>query len=242
MDPKTALFFVFAAITVVSAGLVITVRNPVHAALWLVLTFFTSACIWMLLKAEFLAITLVLVYVGAVMVLFLFVVMMLDIDLDKMRAGFWRHWAVAGVVGSVVLIELIMILWHNFNTVAATDAPALPANYSNTKALGALLYTTYVYPFEIAAVLLLVAIIAAIGLTLRRRKDSRYNDPSKAIHTRAKDRLRIVKMPGLPTPTTGLAPAMPGSGTATAGTTATGAAGVVAGVVAGSGAKPEAAK
>ena len=198
MDSTTVLFYVFAAVTVFSALRVITARNPVHSALFLVLTFCSAACIWLLLRAEFLAITLVLVYVGAVMVLFLFVVMMLDVDMDKLRHGFWGNFPVAGLVGAVIVLELALVLWHNFNTVLAVDVPPVPANYSNTKALGRLLYTQYAFPFEVAAVILLVAIIAAIALTLRRRKDTRYNDPSRAVRTRAADRLRIVKMPARP--------------------------------------------
>jgi NADH-quinone oxidoreductase subunit J len=198
MDAKTFLFYVFAAITVVSALRVVTARNPVHAALFLVLTFCTAAAIWMLLKAEFLAITLVLVYVGAVMVLFLFVVMMLDINLDQMRQGFWRNLPVALFVGVVVVLELAAVLMHVFSGVRDADAPATPPGYSNTEALGQLLYTEYVYPFEIAAVVLLVAIVAAIALTLRRRKDSRYNDPSAAVRVRAADRVRLVRMPAAP--------------------------------------------
>jgi len=198
MDPKTFLFYLFAAITVVSALRVVTARNPVHAALFLVLTFCTAAAIWMLLKAEFLAITLVLVYVGAVMVLFLFVVMMLDINLDQMRQGFWRNLPVALFVGVVVVLELAAVLMATFSGVRDADAPAVPAGYSNTKARGTLLYTEYVYPFEIAAVVLLVAIVAAIALTLRRRKDSRYNDPAAAVRVRAADRIRMVRMPGRP--------------------------------------------
>ncbi len=198
MDAKTFLFYVFAAVTVLSALRVITARNPVHSALFLVLTFVSAAGIWMLLKAEFLAITLVLVYVGAVMVLFLFVVMMLDINIDRMREGFWRNLPVAAFVGVVVVLELAAVIIHVFSGVKDADAPLEPAGYSNTKALGKLLYTEYVYPFEIAGVILLVAIIAAIALTLRRRKDSRYNDPSKAVRTQAKDRVRLVKMPSQP--------------------------------------------
>jgi NADH-quinone oxidoreductase subunit J len=152
MEATTLLFYVFATITVVASLKVITARNPVHSALFLVLTFFSAACIWMLLKAEFLAITLVLVYVGAVMVLFLFVVMMLDINIDKMRQGFWKSLPIAGFVGSVVVLELAAVLIHTFNTVKASDVPVAPANYSNTKALGTLLYTEYLYPFEVAAV------------------------------------------------------------------------------------------
>ena len=198
MDAKTILFYLFAAITVISALRVVTARNPVHSALFLVLTFFTAASIWMLLKAEFLAITLVLVYVGAVMVLFLFVVMMLDINLDRMRQGFWRNLPVAAFVGVVVVLELSAVIMHVFSDVLEADAPVEAEGYSNTKALGRLLYTDYVYAFELAAVILLVAIVAAIALTLRRRKDSRYNDPSKAVRTRREDRVRLVKMPAQP--------------------------------------------
>ena len=198
MDPKTFLFYIFAVITVLAALRVVTARNPVHAALFLVLTFCTAAAIWMLLKAEFLAITLVLVYVGAVMVLLLFVAMMLDINLDQIRQGFWRNLPVAALVGVVIVLELAAVIIHVFSGVKDADAPLEPANYSNTKALGKLLYTEYVYPFEIAGVILLVAMVAAIALTLRRRKDSKYNDPSKAVRTRAEDRVRLVKMPSQP--------------------------------------------
>jgi NADH-quinone oxidoreductase subunit J len=198
MDSTTLFFYVFATIAVLASLKVITAKNPVHSALFLVLTFFSAACIWMLLKAEFLAITLVLVYVGAVMVLFLFVVMMLDINTDKMREGFWRSLPIAGFVGAVIVLELAAVLMHTFNTVKASDVPAMPANFNNTKALGTLLYTEYLFPFEVAAVILLVAIIAAIALTLRRRKDVRYNDPSVAVRTKREDRIRLVKMPASP--------------------------------------------
>ena len=198
MEFKTFVFYFLAVIMVVAALRVITARNPVHAALFLVLTFCTAAAIWMLLKAEFLAITLVLVYVGAGMVLFLFVVMMLDINLDQIRQGFWRNLPVALFVGVVVVLELAAVLMHVFSGVRDVDAPPTPAGYSNTKALGRLLYTEYVYPFEIAAVILLVAIVAAIALTLRGRKDTKYNDPSAAVRVRAADRVRIVKMPSTP--------------------------------------------
>jgi NADH-quinone oxidoreductase subunit J len=194
MDAQTFLFWVFAAVTVVSAVRVVTARNPVHSALWLVLTFFSSACIWMLLRAEFLAITLVLVYVGAVMVLFLFVVMMLDLNIDQMRQGFWLNLPVALFVGIAIILQLAAVIWHAFAGNSISSAPSLPENYSNTKALGNLLYTDYVYPFEIAAVLLLVAIIAAIALTLRTRKDTRTNNPAVAVRTRAEDRLSVVKV------------------------------------------------
>ena len=194
MDPKTILFYIFAAITVVAALRVITARNPVHSALFLVLAFFTAACIWMLLEAEFLAITLVLVYVGAVMVLFLFVVMMLDINIDQMRRGFWRNLPVAAFVGVVIVLELSAVIIHAFSGVRDADAPVAPAGYSNTKALGKLLYTDYVYPFEVAGVILLLAMVAAIALTLRGRKDTRTNDPSVAVRTKASDRIRLVKV------------------------------------------------
>jgi len=198
MDPKTILFYIFAAITVVAALRVITARNPVHSALFLVLAFFTGACIWMLLQAEFLAITLVLVYVGAVMVLFLFVVMMLDINIDQMRRGFWRNLPVAAFVGVVIVLELSAVIIHAFSGVRDADAPVAPAGYSNTKALGKLLYTDYVYPFEVAGVILLLAMVAAIALTLRGRKDTKTNDPSVAVRTKASDRIRLVKV--APTP------------------------------------------
>ncbi|MFA7505159.1 MAG: NADH-quinone oxidoreductase subunit J [Burkholderiaceae bacterium] len=193
MSALTALFYVFAAMAVFGALRVITSRNPIHSALYLVLTFVSVAAIWMLLKAEFLAIVLVLVYVGAVMVLFLFVVMMLDINMDSGGRGFWRS-SVAIFVGIAVALQLAAVLFLHFKGVWITDAPPLPADYKNTEALGSVLYTEYVYPFELAAVVLLVAIVAAIALTLRQRKDVRYNDPSKAVRTRAADRLRVVEV------------------------------------------------
>jgi NADH-quinone oxidoreductase subunit J len=198
MDAKTILFYIFAAIIVVAALRVVTARNPVHSALFLVLAFFNAAGVWMLLKAEFLSITLVLVYVGAVMVLFLFVVMMLDINLDQMRQGFWRNLPVAAFVGIVVVLELVAVIGAAFSGAKESDLPAQAEGYSNTKELGKLLYTEYVYPFEVAGVILLVAMVAAIALTLRRRKDTRTNNPSIAVRTRAKDRVRLVKMPAQP--------------------------------------------
>jgi NADH-quinone oxidoreductase subunit J len=191
----TAIFYFFSAILVFAGLRVITARNPVHAALFLVLAFFTAAGLWMLLEAEFLAIVLVLVYVGAVMVLFLFVVMMLDINLDKLREGFWDYLPIAGFVSVLLMIEMALILGsrHFGLDVMATPEPH-PADYSNTKELGRLLYTDYVYAFELAAVILLVAIVAAIALTLRRRKDSKYIDPAEQVKVRRNDRLRIVKM------------------------------------------------
>ena len=191
---ETVVFYVFAAILLLSALRVITARNPVHGALALVLAFFTAAGIWLLLRAEFLAITLVLVYVGAVMVLFLFVVMMLDVDLERLREGFWKNLPTAAVVGGVMALEMVaMLATRVFGT--ATQTHAVPPGYSNTRELGRVLYTQYVYAFEIAAVILLVAIIAAIALTLRRRKDSRSQDPARQVAARREERVRLVSMP-----------------------------------------------
>jgi NADH-quinone oxidoreductase subunit J len=195
MNFELAVFYVFGAILVVAGLLVITVRNPVHAALALVLAFFTAAAIWLLLRAEFLAIALVLVYVGAVMVLFLFVVMMLDINLDRLREGFWRHLPFGLAVGVLVVVEFAGVVWVAFGR-TQYPAPADPgAGHSNTKALGRLLYTDYVYPFELAAVLLLVAIVAAIALTMRRRKDTKFQDPARQVVVKRQDRVRLVSMP-----------------------------------------------
>jgi NADH-quinone oxidoreductase subunit J len=191
---ETVVFYVFAAILLLAALRVITARNPVHAALYLVLAFFTAAGIWLLLRAEFLAITLVLVYVGAVMVLFLFVVMMLDINLERLREGFWKNLPLAVVVGGVMAFEMVAVLAQRYFG-AATRTRVMPADYSNTKELGRVLYTQYVYAFEIAAVILLVAIIAAIALTLRRRKDSKAQDPARQVAARREERVRIVSMP-----------------------------------------------
>ena len=204
MTYTTAIFYFFAAILVFAALRVITARNPVHAALFLVLAFFTAAGLWMLLEAEFLAITLVLVYVGAVMVLFLFVVMMLDINLDKLREGFWDYLPLAGFVSVLLVIEMALILGsrHFGLEVMGTPSPH-PADYSNTKELGRVLYTDYVYAFELAAVILLVAIVAAIALTLRRRKDSKYIDPAAQVKVKRNDRLRIVKMQAVKKPEAG---------------------------------------
>jgi NADH-quinone oxidoreductase subunit J len=206
MDIKTSLFYVFAIVLLASAFRVITARNPVHAALFLVLAFCTAACVWMLLKAEFLAISLVLVYVGAVMVLFLFVVMMLDINVDKLREGFWKVFPLAAGIGILIVAQIAFVLKIGFRitqepimaTQAAASAASSAQKVDNTKALGMLLYSNYVYPAQIAAVLLLVAIIAAIALTLRKRKDSRYQNPAEQVRVKAADRVRIVKL--APTP------------------------------------------
>ena len=198
MDVKTGLFYLFSAVLLFAAFRVITARNPVYAALFLVLAFFQAAAIWVLLKAEFLAISLVLVYVGAVMVLFLFVVMMLDINIDSLRAGFWKHFPLAATVGAFIALEMAAVLLGGFRTGeeprVLTVAQAAAAAQPNTKELGKLLYSQYLYPLEIAAIILLVAIIAAIALTLRTRKDSRHMDPADQVRVRAKDRMRIVSM------------------------------------------------
>ena len=196
MDAKTGLFYVFAAVLLFAAFRVITARNPVHAALFLVLAFFQAAAVWILLKAEFLAITLVLVYVGAVMVLFLFVVMMLDINVDSMRQGFWKHFPLAGTVGAIIALEMSYVLMGGFREPPKITGTAgtMDAQVSNTKELGKLLYSGYIYPLEIAAVILLVAIIAAIALTLRERKDSKRIDPGDQVRVKAGDRVRLVKM------------------------------------------------
>ncbi|HXF78106.1 MAG TPA: NADH-quinone oxidoreductase subunit J [Usitatibacter sp.] len=192
MDFALVLFWFFAIVLVASSLLVVLVRNPVHAALFLVLAFFTAAALWMLLYAEFLAITLVLVYVGAVMVLFLFVVMMLDINLDLLREGFWKHLPMAGLVGAMMVAEMAGLLWRTTRGAPIAAAPPA-ASYSNTKELGRVLYTDYVFPFEIAAVILLVAIVAAIAITLRTRKETKYQNPASQLAVKASDRLKIVK-------------------------------------------------
>ncbi|MDO9198509.1 NADH-quinone oxidoreductase subunit J [Rhodoferax sp.] len=198
MDVKTGLFYVFSAVLLFAAFRVITARNPVHAALFLVLSFFQAAMIWMLLKAEFLSITLVLVYVGAVMVLFLFVVMMLDINVDGVRVGFWKHFPLAAVMGVLIALEMAAVLMGGFRV---TEEPQVAAalgqptgETSNSRELGKLLFTEYIYPLEIAAAILLVAMIAAIALTLRQRKDSKYVSPSEQVRVKAKDRMTVLKM------------------------------------------------
>ena len=195
MTFEKLVFWIFALILVFAAFRVITVRNPVHAALHLVLAFFTSAGLWLLLEAEFLAITLVLVYVGAVMVLFLFVVMMLDINLAPLREGFARYLPVGAAVAFVIVAEMWLIVGaRNFGLDQVAKPLAKPADYNNTRELGSVLYTDYVYPFEIAAVILLVAIIAAIALTMRRREGTKHQDPARQVQVKRKDRVRLVKM------------------------------------------------
>ena len=198
MDVKTGFFYLFSAVLLFASFRVITARNPVYAALYLVLAFAQAAALWILLKAEFLAITLVLVYVGAVMVLFLFVVMMLDINVDSMRQGFWKHFPVAATLGAVIALEMAAVLMGGFRSreepKAVEVAGQLAAQISNTKELGKVLYSQYVYPLEIAAVILLVAMIAAIALTLRQRKDSKYSSPSDQVRVKAADRMTVLKM------------------------------------------------
>jgi NADH-quinone oxidoreductase subunit J len=192
---ETATFYFFAAILLLAAIAVVTARNPVHSALFLVLAFFTASAIWMLLRAEFLAITLVLVYVGAVMVLFLFVVMMLDVNLEKMREGFWSYLPLGATVGILMATEMVLVLGGRYFDFMLPRPKDYGAAYSNTKELGRLLYTDYMYAFELAAVVLLVAIVAAIALTLRHRKDSKGQDPSAQVRVKRADRVRMVSMP-----------------------------------------------
>jgi len=200
MTFQTVVFYAFAAILLLASVRVITTRNPVHAALFLVLAFGTASVMWILLEAEFLAIALILVYVGAVIVLFLFVVMMLDINIDRLREGYWDYLVPGLVVAGIMVAEMSIVLIGKHSGLVAVAAPTpKAADYSNTKELGRLLYTDYVFPFEIAAVVLLVAIVAAIALTLRARKDSRYQKPAQQIAVQRKDRVRLVSMPSEPT-------------------------------------------
>ena len=202
MDTKSALFYVFSAVMLFAALRVITARNPVHAALYLVLAFLQASGIWMLLKAEFLSITLVLVYVGAVMVLFLFVVMMIDINFDALKKDFWKHFPLAAFIGAVLALELASVLMGGFSSsqIAADSAVANGLHVSNTRDLGVLLYTEYLYPLEVAAVILLVAIVSAIALTMRERKDTKAQDPGEQVKVKAADRLRMVKMDSVQQP------------------------------------------
>lgn len=193
MEFTTVLFYAFSAILIFAAVRVITDSNPVHAALFLVLSFCSAAALWMLLKAEFLSIVLILVYVGAVMVLFLFVVMMVDIKLSNIREGFWGYLPLAATIGVVIVLEMAAVLFRGFWRVYS-QVPEASANIGNTKELGKLIYTHYLYAFELAALLLLVAMVAAVALTMRKRKDSKYFAPGDAVKVKSGDRLRIVKM------------------------------------------------
>lgn len=196
MGVERFVFYLFAALLIFAASMVITVRNPVRAALFLVLAFFSSAGLWILLQAEFLAITLVLVYVGAVMVLFLFVVMMLDINLQPLREGFARYLPLGALVAALVAVQLIMVAGsERFGLEQFGEPTRYGADYSNTEELGTLLYTAYLYPFEVAAVILLVAIIAAIALTIRKRPGTKHQNVGDQVRVRREDRVRLVNMP-----------------------------------------------
>lgn len=196
MNFQDLIFYIFSAILIVSALGVITVRNPVYSALLLVVAFVSCAGLWLLLEAEFLAIALVLVYVGAVMVLFLFVVMMLDINLDQLREGFLKWFPFGALVALILVGEMSMVLMGKYFGLEEMPEPsAQGADYNNTRELGRLIYTEYAYPFELAAVLLLVAMVAAIALTLRHREDKKTLDPSKQVQVKKQDRIRIVAMP-----------------------------------------------
>jgi len=194
MNFETVLFYLFSAVVVFAALRVITARNPLHAVLFLVLAFVSSAGIWLLLEAEFLAITLVLVYVGAVMVLFLFVVMMLDINLEQLRKGFWQWLPAGALLAALIVVQMVWVLGDKASSAGMT-AVKHAADYSNTKELGRLIYTDYVYPFELAAVLLLVAMVAAIALTFRRRRDSKSQNISQQVNVKRADRVRLVSIP-----------------------------------------------
>ena len=190
----SVLFYFFSFVLLLAAFRVVTARSTVHAALFLVLSFATAACIWMMLRAEFLAIALVLVYVGAVMVLFLFVVMMLDVDAEALRQGFWKNFPLAGFIGALIALEMALVLMGGFRLTEAPPPDPLELKLGNSKLLGIEIYTNYLYPLQVAAVLLLVAIIAAIALTLRRRKGNRAIDPSLQLRVKKADRLRLVPM------------------------------------------------
>ena len=208
MDAKTGFFYLFSVVLLFAAFRVVTARNPVHAVLYLMLAFSQASAVWLLLKAEFLAIVLVLVYLGAVMVLFLFVVMMLDLNVDHLRQNFWKHFPLAALVGVVIALEMAYVLMGGFRLqTPAAEVASAAGQVSNTKALGLLLYSEYVYPVQVAAVILVVAMIAAIALTLRRRKDTRYVDVKDQIHVKARDRLQVVKV----APTQAPQPAAPAS-------------------------------
>jgi NADH-quinone oxidoreductase subunit J len=200
MDVNTGFFYLFSAVLLFAAFRVVTARNPVHAVLYLMLAFSQAAAVWLLLRAEFLAITLVLVYLGAVMVLFLFVVMMLDINMDSVRKGFWKHFPLAATVGVLIALEMAAVLMGGFRlteapkSAALVDAAGQALQVSNTKAVGQLLYTEYLFPLQVAATILLVGMISAIALTLRKRKDSKQINPAIQVRVRARDRVTIVKM------------------------------------------------
>ena len=195
MDFKTFVFYFLSTVLVFASLRVVTLRNPVHAALHLILAFFSASGIWVLLQAEFLAIALILVYVGAVMVLFLFVVMLLDINLDRLREGFWSYLPIGLLVATVMVLEMGLVLRLTYAQSLESNVPQAAADYSNVQAVGRLLFTEYVYPFELASVILLVGVVGAIALTLRGKRKSKSVDPSQQVFVKAKDRVRVVKMP-----------------------------------------------
>ena len=194
MDTLSLLFYTFAFVLVYAGFRVITAKSPVTAVLHLVLAFASASCVWMLLQAEFLAISLVLVYVGAVMVLFLFVVMMLDINTDSLRSGFWKHVPVAGLIGVLIVLQMSFVLTRGFDLPVAKTMPPEVAAVPNAKALGIELFSNYLFPVQVAAVILLVGIIAAIALTLRKRKDARFQKPAEQVRVKKADRLRVHKV------------------------------------------------
>ncbi len=195
MEFRTFVFYFLSTILVFAALRVVTLRNPVHAALHLVLAFFSASGIWILLQAEFLAISLILVYVGAVMVLFLFVVMLLDINLDRLREGFWSYLPLGAIVALLIVAEMGLVLGGMYSGVLESDVPQVEAGFSNVQSIGRLLFTEYVYPFELASVVLLVGIVAATALTLRGKRKSKSVSPSQQVFVKAKDRVRVLKMP-----------------------------------------------
>ena len=195
MEFKTFVFYFLSAILVFASLRVVTSRNPVHAALFLVLAFFSASGVWMLLQAEFLAISLVLVYVGAVMVLFLFVVMMLDINIDRMREGFWSYLPLGSIIALLMVLEMGLVLGGSYFDLFEKSVPQTTASESNVQAIGRLMFTDYVYPFELASVILLVGIVAAIALTYRGKKENKAVSPSQQVFVKAKDRLRVLQMP-----------------------------------------------
>ena len=195
MEFKTFVFYFLSAILVYSALRVVTLRNPVHAALHLVLAFFSASGVWILLQAEFLAIALILVYVGAVMVLFLFVVMLLDINLDRLREGFWSYLPMGSIVALIMVAEMGLVLGGSYLNWFESDVPQTVAGHSNVQAVGRLLFTNYVYPFELASVILLVGIVAAVSLTLRGKRKSKSVSPSQQVFVKSLDRVRVLKMP-----------------------------------------------
>lgn len=195
MDFKTFVFYFLSTILVYASLRVVTLRNPVHAALHLVLAFFSASGVWILLQAEFLAIALVLVYVGAVMVLFLFVVMMLDINIDRLREGFWSYLPLGAIVALLMVVEMSLVLGGSYFDLFESNVPQTEAGFSNVKAVGRLLFTEYVYPFELASVILMVGIVAAVALTLRGKRKSKSVSPAQQVFVKAKDRVRVLKMP-----------------------------------------------